>query len=263
MRERRVREDVFAKLLEQAVDHTQIGVTITDPNQDDNPIIYCNDGFLHLSGYEKEEVIGKNCRFLQGANTNRDAKEKIKSAIRAQEQVSVEIINYRKNGEEFWNDLHIDPIYIEEEGLYYFVGIQKDITEQKKSEEQLKTSLKEITALSTPIVPITEGVSVLPLIGNMDMERLQIISDNITKKMTEAKHETLIMELSGLNDVDDEVIHGIFRFNDVLQLLGTDLVIAGISPQLALKATQLDLDLSSMKTFATVKEAIQQHAVQQ
>lgn len=261
MSESRVREHVFVKLLERAVDHTRIGITITDPNQEDNPIIYCNDGFLHLSGYKEDEVIGRNCRFLQGSATKQGAVNKVSEAVRKQEQVSVEILNYRKNGEEFWNDLHIDPIYIEEEDQYYFVGVQKDITDQKKSEEQLKTTLKEITALSTPIVPITGGVSVLPLIGNMDMERLQIISDNITKKMSEAKHDTLIMELSGLNDVDDEVIHGIFRFNDILQLLGTDLVIAGISPQLALKATQLDLDLSSMKTFATVKEAIQQHAV--
>jgi len=261
MVESRVREHVFVKLLEQAVDHTRIGITITDPNQDDNPIIYCNEGFLHLSGYKKEEVLGRNCRFLQGSKTNLDTVNTISKAVRKHEQISVEILNYRKNGEEFWNDLNIDPIYIEEEDQYYFVGIQKDITDQKKSEEQLKTSLKEITALSTPIVPITEGVSVLPLIGNMDMERLQIISDNITKKMSESKHDTLIMELSGLNDVDEEVIHGIFRFNDILKLLGTNLVIAGISPQLALKATQIDLDLASMETFATVKEAIQQYAV--
>jgi len=257
-----VRENVFVKLLEQAVDHTRIGITITDPNQHDNPIIYCNEGFLKLSGYTEEEVLGENCRFLQGEETKQESKNQLREAIQSKQQVSVEILNYRKDGDIFWNDLHIDPIYIEEEDQYYFVGIQKDITEQKKSEEQLKTTYKEITALSTPIVPITEGVSVLPLIGNMDMERLQIISDNITKEMSATKHDTLIMELSGLNDVDDEVIHGIFRFNDILQLLGTDLVIAGISPQLALKATQLDLDLSSMKTFATVKEAIQQHAVQ-
>lgn len=262
MSESMVREHVFTKLLEQAVDHTQIGIIITDPNQHDNPIIYCNKGFLILSGYPEEEVIGKNCRFLQGDHTSEETIDKLGKAIKNHEKISVEILNYRKDGEEFWNDMQIDPIYIEEEGKYYFVGIHKDITEQKKAEERLKTSLKEITALSTPIVPITEGVSVLPLIGNMDMERLQIISDNITKKMSETKHDTLIMELSGLNDVDEEVIHGIFRFNDILQLLGTDLVIAGISPQLALKATQLDLELSSMKTFATVKEAIHQHAVQ-
>lgn len=257
MLETKVNKDVYGYLLSKAIDHTRVGVTITDPNQEDNPIVFVNDGFTTITGYERDEILGKNCRFLQGEKTDKEHVRQIKEAIQNRESISIEVLNYTKEGKPFWNSLHIEPIYIEEEKQYYFIGTQKDISAQRKVEEDLKTSHAEITALSTPIVPIADGVSVLPIIGNMDQERLHLISDNITKKMAETKDHTLIVELSGLNNFDEELIVGIFRLSDVIALLGGKLIITGISPEFAMKSTQLGIDLSSIKTYSTVKEAVE------
>ncbi|KGP71833.1 PAS domain-containing protein [Pontibacillus yanchengensis] len=261
MKKHAVKEQIYYQLLERAIDHTRIGVTITDPNQPDNPIIYANEGFTSISGYDEEEIIGRNCRFLQGKETDPKAVNQLRSAIKNHQSITIEILNYKKDGSTFWNELHIDPIYIEEEEQYYFVGIQKDVSSLKSAEENLTSYMKEISALSTPIVPIAEGISVLPLIGSIDGERLHLITNNITSELANRRHEFLIVELSGLQHYDEDVIRGIYRLNDILQLLGTELVIAGISPDFALKSTNLDIDLSTLKTFATVKEAIKLHQV--
>ncbi|KGP89900.1 biphenyl 2,3-dioxygenase [Pontibacillus chungwhensis BH030062] len=252
-----VEEHIFNKLLEDAIDHTRVGVTITDPGQPDNPIIYANKGFEHITGYHKSEILGRNCRFLQGEGTQEEQINQLRKAISNEESVAVTVLNHRKNGEPFWNELHIDPVYVKEKGRYYFIGIQKDVSEKKKAEEDLLTSMNEITALSTPIVPLTDGISVLPLIGNMDGDRLALISDRIADKMATLKHKKLIVELSGLVDFDEEVIHGIYKLNDLLQLLGTDLVIAGISPEFAMKSARMGVNLGSIQSFSSVKDALE------
>ncbi|MDM5337032.1 PAS domain-containing protein [Fictibacillus enclensis] len=144
-------------LFEQALDFTRVGITITDPSLSDNPIIYVNEGFLSMAGYEYEEVIGKNCRFLQGEDTDKDSVREIKEALQDKKEISIKLRNYRKDGTPFWNDLTIHPFYMEEEGKYYFIGIQNDITKQEEYQERLEITLKEIDRLSTPLVPVTDN----------------------------------------------------------------------------------------------------------
>ncbi|MFC0525640.1 PAS domain-containing protein [Pontibacillus salicampi] len=259
MKNHLINDSIYYSLLEKAIDHTRVGAIITDPNQSDNPIIYANEGFRYITGYDSEEILGHNCRFLQGEQTDERAIQQLREAIQHRKSITIEVLNYKKDGTPFWNELHIDPVYMEAEGQYYFIGVQKDISAQKHAEDDLTTYMKEVSALSTPIVPIAEGISVLPIIGNIDGERLNLITDNITSKMAETQHEYLIMELSGLNSYDEEIIRGIYRLKDILQLLGTELIIAGISPGLALQSAKINLDLSSLKTFPTVKEAIEMH----
>lgn len=252
-----VEDHIFNKLLENAVDHTRVGVTITDPGQPDNPIIYANKGFENITGYHRSEILGRNCRFLQGERTQQEQVTQLKQAISNEESVAVTILNHRKNGDAFWNELHIDPIYVEEKGRYYFIGIQKDVSDKKKAEEDLTKSMNEVIALSTPIVPLTDDISVLPLIGNMDRDRIALISNHIADKMTALKHKKLIVELSGLIDFDEEVIRGIYRLNDLLQLLGTELIIAGISPEFAMRSARMQVNLDSIKSFSSVKDALE------
>nr|WP_255688900.1 PAS domain-containing protein [Pontibacillus sp. HN14] len=249
-------EHIVKRLLEDAINHTRVGVTITDPDQSDNPIIYANKGFESITGYRNDEIIGRNCRFLQGEQTDQARIAQLKHAIANKESVSITLKNYKKDGETFWNELHIDPVYVEEESKHFFIGIQRDVTDKKRAEEDLTKSLNEITALSTPIVPLTDEISVLPLIGNMDGERLAIISDNIAEKMASLKHRKLIVELSGLIDFDEEVIHGIYRLHHLLQLLGTELMIAGISADFASKAARMGILVDDIKSYATVKDAL-------
>jgi two-component system cell cycle sensor histidine kinase/response regulator CckA len=123
--------------LARVVAATSEGVLITDPNQPDNPIIYSNPAFSRITGYELEEVIGRNCRFLQGINTNPETVADIRQAIHEQREIKATLLNYRKDGQPFWNELKISPVLSEAGELLYFVGIQTDVTEQKLAEQKI------------------------------------------------------------------------------------------------------------------------------
>ncbi|HZY66497.1 MAG TPA: SpoIIE family protein phosphatase [Rubrobacteraceae bacterium] len=132
--------DDFAPLLERAVDASSNGILITDPERPDNPIIYVNPAFEKITGYPSEEVLGRNCRFLQGEDTSQAALDEVRAAIREGRDCRVVLKNYRKDGAPFWNELYISPVYDEEGRLVNFVGIQNDITREHRSEEALHES---------------------------------------------------------------------------------------------------------------------------
>lgn len=243
-------------ILLEAIDHTRVGVIVSDPELEDNPIIYTNQGFLQMTGYSYEDILGKNCRFLQGPESSNAAIQKLRDAIEQKESVSVQLVNYKKNGEKFWNELHIDPVYSEEEEKYFFIGVQKDITVQKNAEESLREHNKEIALLSTPIVPVMDKVYVLPLIGNINEDRIKLIFNNVTEAVYYSEIETLILDLSGLVRLDDEVIKSLFTLYDLLNLLGTELLLTGVTPKIAVRSKEVHADLNSFKAFKTVKDAI-------
>jgi len=135
-------------LFEQAMAQTRMAVCLTDPSLPDDPIVFCNKAFERLTGYKAEEVVGRNCRFLQGALTDQDQVSKIRQAIRNEEVVVVELRNYRKDGTSFWNALHLGPIYDAEGKLKYFFGSQWDVTDihlAKAEERHAKAMAREVS----------------------------------------------------------------------------------------------------------------------
>jgi PAS domain S-box-containing protein len=121
-----------------AIETAPVGVLITDPHQEDNPIIYANKGFRDLTGYPKSEVKGQNCRFLQGEETRSEPVAEMREAIDAHEPVTVELRNYRKDGSQFWNRVTIAPVKNEAGDTTHFVGFQEDISERKEYEQDLE-----------------------------------------------------------------------------------------------------------------------------
>ncbi|MCQ4087097.1 HAMP domain-containing sensor histidine kinase [Saccharibacillus sp. JS10] len=111
-------------------------VTITDATDPKQPLIFVNDYFVQLTGYSKEEVIGRNCRFLQGADTRSETAREIRHALSKCMPVRTEILNYRRDGSTFWNELNIDPIFDKEGRCVLFVGLQYDVTDRKLLEEE-------------------------------------------------------------------------------------------------------------------------------
>jgi PAS domain S-box-containing protein len=134
--ERKKREETLTRRT-KAIDEAPVGISIADPSQADNPLIYVNDAFVEMTGYQREEILGENCRFLQGENTDPERVAEIREAITSHEPISIELRNYRKDGSEFWNHLEIAPVKNSDDGIVNWVGFQQDVTERKQRQEQL------------------------------------------------------------------------------------------------------------------------------
>ncbi|KZE67143.1 anti-anti-sigma factor [Fictibacillus phosphorivorans] len=127
---------------------------------------------------------------------------------------------------------------------------------ERKSEEILERTKKELRELSTPVVPIEDGLAVLPLIGTIDSDRTEHLLNNVLPKIPELQVDCLIMDFSGIVNIDSEVASHIFNIYRVLGLLGIEVLVTGLRPELAINAVSEGINFSSIKTYANVKQAI-------
>jgi PAS domain S-box-containing protein len=144
-----------------AVDRTRMPMIVTDPRQADNPIVLANQAFLDLSGYTADEVVGRNCRFLQGDGTSSATVAEIRSAVTEARDLTVEILNYRKDGSAFWNQLRISPIHDDDGQLLYFFASQDNVTEFRKVQSLEATErrlLKEVDHRVRNVLAIVNGI---------------------------------------------------------------------------------------------------------
>ncbi|MEJ5995078.1 PAS domain-containing protein [Pedobacter sp. Du54] len=130
-------------ILSKVIDATNTGIVITDNLLPDNPIIYCNPAFEHLTGYTRNEIIGHNCRFLQGKDRGQEAISKLSSAIEEGRNCTVEIRNYTKSGKLFWNELYLSAVKNDDGEVTHFIGIQNDVSARKKSQADLEMNYIE------------------------------------------------------------------------------------------------------------------------
>jgi PAS domain S-box-containing protein len=136
-------------------------MVITDAKAPDHPIVMANSSFLELTGYSADEVIGRNCRFLQGSGTSPVAVAAIRSSILEEREATVDLLNYRRDGSLFWNRLHLSPILGDDGRLAYIFASQADVTEQRRiqaleaSEHRL---LKEVDHRAKNVMAIVESI---------------------------------------------------------------------------------------------------------
>ncbi|XP_021912747.1 phototropin-2-like, partial [Carica papaya] len=138
-RERDIRQGID---LATTLERIEKNFVITDPRLPDNPIIFASDTFLELTEYTREEILGRNCRFLQGPETDQATVSKIRDAIREQREITVQLINYTKSGKKFWNLFHLQPMRDQKGELQYFIGVQLDGSDHV---EPLRNRLSEKT----------------------------------------------------------------------------------------------------------------------
>jgi PAS domain S-box-containing protein len=115
-----------------AFERTRMPMVLTDARQPDFPMVIANQAFLNLTGYPAGELLGRNCRMLQGERTSASAIAEIRHAVAALKDVDVELLNYKKDGTPFWNQLHLSPILDDDGKLAYYFGSQLDVTAYRK-----------------------------------------------------------------------------------------------------------------------------------
>ena len=138
----RKRVEETLRLLGRAMQAVTQGIVITTPDQPDNPITYASPGFERITGYSPEEALGRNCRFLQGRDTDPTAIRRIHDAIQARQPCRVELLNYRKDGSTFWNELSIAPVWDDVGRLIHFVAVQSDVSARRNLESQFRQAQK-------------------------------------------------------------------------------------------------------------------------
>lgn len=118
-----------ASLLGQAIEACEVSITIADMLQPEAPLIFVNQAFLEMTGYGRDDVIGNNCRFLQGPDTDPAAVLAMRSAIENGESLRIDLLNYRRDGEPFWNALHLSPLRSGSGRVRAYIGLQHDVTQ--------------------------------------------------------------------------------------------------------------------------------------
>ncbi|GAB4349241.1 MAG: hypothetical protein Fur0042_16450 [Cyanophyceae cyanobacterium] len=174
-------------LYERAIAASSCGIVIASMQHPDHPLIYCNRAFETMTGYGRDEVLGHNCRFLQGAETDPRAVERIRQAVKAEQPCEVVLLNYRKDGTPFWNNLAISPVHDAWGVLTHYIGVQTDITQQQQADEQNARQLRGEQLLSGVVERIRQSLDL------------------------DAVLETAVAEVRSLL-VTDRVL--VYRFND-------------------------------------------------
>ncbi len=238
-----------------AIRATRMSMIITDPRRTDNPIVFANDSFLRLTGYAREEVVGRNCRFLQGPETDPDAVAEIRTAIARGDDVSIDLLNYRKDGSSFWNALYISPVSNDKGELLFFFASQLDVTDRKQSEhritadkERFEKAVKERTqeleaALETQTALLHEVDHRVK--NNLQMISSLILMQSRTIKDEAVRHSltTMLERIEALSTVHRRLYQSKdvsqFDVSDFARDLVSDLLTASGRPHISSK---LDLE---------------------
>ena len=142
---------INAKLLQLVIEASNDGIVVAEQEGDDNILIYANPAFQRLTGYAVDDILYQDCRFLQGNDRDQPALQAIRDAVRENRPCRQIIRNYRKDGSPFWNELSITPVVNDADQLTYYIGIQKNVTEQVQAQERVKELEAELAILKTEL----------------------------------------------------------------------------------------------------------------
>lgn len=134
---------ISPELLERIVDASEDGIVVAEQEGDENILIYVNRGFERLTGYSADEILYRDCRFLQNDDRDQEALQSIREALKEGRSSREVLRNYRKDGSLFWNELSITPVYDEDDKLMYYIGVQKDVSERVEAQMALDALRKQ------------------------------------------------------------------------------------------------------------------------
>lgn len=197
----RIRREEELELKTRAMDEAPVGITIFDPSESDYPIVYANEGFERLTGYEEPELLGENFRLLQGPETDASAVEELREAVEKGEPASVDLLNYRKDGSPFWNRIDVAPVQDEDGRYTHWIGFQQDVTERVENERHVERQFEQFEEfgsvlshdLSSPLTALRGRLELAEETGDLDhvsaartaAERVVTLVDDVAEAMKE------------------------------------------------------------------------------
>ncbi|MDO8900617.1 MAG: PAS domain-containing protein [Phenylobacterium sp.] len=235
-------DDPFAA----AVHATRMPMTIVDAQAPDMPLVFVNDAFLKMTGYVRSEVLGRNCRFLQGPDTDAKASATLARGVSAGEAVSVDLLNYRKDGTPFWNALQISPVRNATGQIIYFIGSQVDVTARKAAETALEAAAEE--QAKTAQQALADRTALLHEVDHRVKNNLQLITSLLVLQTrrtlddtTRGALERMLSRVSAIATVHRRLFqsHDLERF-DVATFVRD--LIGDVSPERDEVAIRLDLE---------------------
>jgi PAS domain S-box-containing protein len=177
-------EDVLSGLRDRAVLATDVSFTISDPALADNPLVWVNPAFTRITGYPLEETAGRNCRFLQGPATDRATVQAMHEALQAQRSITVTLLNYRKDGTAFWNEVSMSPVFDGTGRLTNFVGVQADVTARVHAEAEREAAYRaaeraqsRLAALAEVSAALSTTLDVTEALHRMAQELVPAVAD--------------------------------------------------------------------------------------
>ena len=145
---------ISAKLLQLVINASNDGIVVAEQEGDDNILIYANPAFEKLTGYASEDILYQDCRFLQAGDRDQPGLNAIREAVKEHRPCRQIIRNYRKDGSPFWNELSITPVVNDADQLTYYIGIQKNVTEQVEAQERVRQLEVEVAALKAELAQL-------------------------------------------------------------------------------------------------------------
>jgi diguanylate cyclase (GGDEF)-like protein/PAS domain S-box-containing protein len=234
-------------LLGRAVESTNDGLVITDMRRHDQPIIYANPAFEHISGYRASEIIGRNCRFLQGDDRDQESIREIRSAISQERDCTVELRNYRKDGSLFWNRLTLSPVRESSAEVSHYVGAITDISKQKQLEaERLYLATYDTVTGLPKYVGSEDRIEVL--MQRMRMPQARALKQRLVFLFIDLDNFNSINDTMGFAMGDAALRHMADRLRDAAGLEAEVLRYAGDEFLVVIDGVAADADLLKLAT---------------
>lgn len=238
------KENMYRQIVEYTFETTIIHAN--------HKIIYINQSGAEFMRATKAEIIGADIVAVFPEGTKETIRERIRQAVEENKVGQlIETVVYRLDGTPVEVELYCHPVMFGERKAIQ--SVLRDITTRKEAERKYRQVMNEV---ATPVVPVTDSISVLPLVGEVDEDRAEQLLELIPKRLQGQNVRHVIIDVSGIYTINTTVIEFLYEITAVMKLLGVTPVCTGLRPELAKKAVETCKDITALHTMADVKQAL-------
>jgi PAS domain S-box-containing protein len=244
-------EDSFRLLVESVKDYA---IVMLDKR---GYVASWNAGAERFKGYRAEEIIGKHFScFYTADDVKRGLPEEELKAAEREGRYEDEGWRLRKDGKKFWANVIISTLRDKDGTLQGFSKVTQDLTERREAEQRIKEQSNEIMELSTPVMQVWEGVVVAPLIGSLDSQRTQQFMERLLNRIVETNSPVALVDIMGVPTIDTQTAQHLIETISAVRLLGAQVVLTGVQPNIAQTLVHLGIDLSGIITRSSLSAGL-------